>query len=100
MNLSYSKLGRGGNAASITQAIALGKKFPLMVYLTNLSKKQLVLAQAVPSVVLHAGERHPHICQTCDHLHDVIFGMIAIGDRLSQDIIGSISTKLPKGASK
>jgi hypothetical protein len=100
MTQADTQLGRGQDAQQQTDAIASGKKYPLTVVLSSLSRAPLVLAQAVPTVVLAAGETQTHICQTRGHLYDVIFGMIAIGDRLGQDIIGSITTKLPKGASK
>lgn len=100
MSQATIELGKGQDAAVQTAVIAEGKKYPLVVAVTNSGRKTLVLAQAVPTLVIAAGETALHTCQTRAHLYDVIFGMIAVADRLAQDIIGSITTKLPKGASK
>lgn len=100
MSLVVIELGKGQDAAAQTVALAEGKKFPLPVAVTNAWRQPLVLAQAQPPLVIAAGETVIHTCQTRAHLYDVVFGMIAVGERLGQDIIGSITTKLPKGASK
>lgn len=98
--MGATELGKGQDAQQKTDAIAGGSAFPLTVAITNSSRRMLVLAQAVPTVVLAPGETKPHLCRTRGHLYDVVFGMIAIGERLGQDIIGSVTTKLPKGTPK
>lgn len=100
MTLATLKLGKGQDAHAQTASLAGSKSFPLTVAITNQGRAPLVLAQAVPTLVVPAGATEPHKCQTYGQLYDVVFGMIAVADRLGQDIIGSVSTKLPKGASK
>lgn len=93
-------LGKGQDAGEKTAALASGKRFPLTVLVTNQGRKPLVIAQAAPSLVIAPGDAVAHVCQTRSHLYDLVFGMIAVGDRLAQDTIGSVTTKLPKEASK
>ena len=100
MSLPGISLGKSQDAGAQTDAIAEGSKFPLVVVLSNGLKKPLVLAQAVPPIFLAQGESINHTCHTRGHLYDIIFGMIAIGDIAGQDTIGSITKKLPRGASK
>jgi len=100
MSQATIELGKGQDAAAQATALAEGKKFPLAVAVTNAGRKPLVLAQAVPTLVVAPGATALHTCQTPAHLYDVVFGMIAVGDRLAQDMMGSITTKLPRGASK
>lgn len=100
MSKAATKLGRGLDAQAVTSAVAGTRSFPLTVQITNLSRQSVVLAQATPTLVIAAGDSAIHKCQTRAHLHDVIFGMIAVGDRLGHDIIGSITTRLPREASK
>lgn len=100
MSQATIELGKGQDAAAQTVALSEGKKFPLTIAVTNAWRQPLVLAQAVPPLVIAAGDTVIYTCPTRAHLYDVVFGMIAVGERLGQAMIGSITTKLPKGASK
>lgn len=91
-------LGKGMDAQEKAAAIATGD-FPVVVTVENLHKRTLVLAQATPSLVIGPKESVTYTCHTPGHLYDVVFGMIAVGDHLEQEIIGSINlAKKPKEA--
>ncbi|MNP36038.1 hypothetical protein D3C76_1293970 [compost metagenome] len=64
-------------------------------------KRPLVLAQARPAVMLKPAESVKHVCHTRAQVYDLVFGMVAIGDQLGQEKIGSVTVMKPiKGASK
>lgn len=100
MSASAIKLEKGGDAALLTDAACEGKKFPLEVVITSTSRTPVVVAEAIPSLVLHQGKPITHTCHTRAHLYDIIFGMLAVAQTTGQATIGSIDTKLPRGTKK
>jgi hypothetical protein len=94
-------LGKGCDPAEQTDLIIGVAKLPLTVKLTNVMARPLVLAQASPAVMLQSGESIEHLCHTRGHVYDLVFGMVAVGDQLEQEKIGSVIVIKPtKGASK
>jgi hypothetical protein len=94
-------LGKGVDPAVQTDLIIGVAKYPLTLQLTNVMTRPLVLAQAAPAVFIPAGESVEHTCHTRNHVYDLVFGMVAIGDQLEQEKIGSVIVKKSiKGASK
>lgn len=94
-------LGKGIDPAAQTDRLIGVAVFPLTVKLCNSMHLPLVLAQASPAVMLQPGETIEHVCHTRAHVYDLVFGMVAIGDQLGQEKIGTVSVMKPiKGASK
>lgn len=94
-------LGKGSDPAAQTDLIVGVALFPLTVKVSNVMARPLVLAQASPAVVLQGGETVEHLCHTRAHVYDLVFGMVAVGDQLEQEKIGSVIVIKPtKGASK
>jgi hypothetical protein len=94
-------LGKGADAAAQTKLILGAAQFPLSVQLTNVSTRLLVLAQARPVVMLKPNESIAHTCHNRGQVYDLVFGMVAIGDQLGQEKIGTVTVMKPiKGASK
>src|SRR5690349_18212264 len=94
-------LGKGADASAQTDLILGAAQFPLSVHLSNVMKRPLVLAQAKPMVMLKPNESVAHTCHNRSQVYDLVFGMVAIGDQLGQEKIGTVTVKKPiKGASK
>lgn len=94
-------LGKGVDPAEQTDLIVGVAKYPLTVVLANAMPLPIVLAQASPAVFIPAGESVEHACYNRAQVYDLVFGMVAIGDQLEQEKIGSVIVKKSiKGASK
>lgn len=84
-------VGAGMLAADLVATLATDLTYPATLTISNALNQPLVLSQAQPIKVIAAGGTITHDCQTPDQLHDIVFGMIAVGDRLQQATIGDIT---------
>ncbi|SER35382.1 MULTISPECIES: hypothetical protein [Pseudomonas] len=94
------ELGKNMDALALARSLSEGCEFPLDVCITHELPHALVLAQAIPTLEIKPGASAVHTCQNFDQLHHVVFGIVAVGDVLGREKIGSVTTKLPKGAVK
>lgn len=84
-------IGRGLDAGALLAEFGEGLEYPAVLTISNDMPLPLVLAQADPVRLISAGESVQHTVNTPAQLHDVIFGMVAVGDRLERDTIGTIT---------
>lgn len=84
-------IGAGMNAGVLIEQFGEVLEYPAELIITNSHHKALVLSQAQPIRVIDAGESVQHTVNNPAQLHDVIFGMVAVGDRLERDTIGTIT---------
>lgn len=101
-DVSKGELGKGLDAAAITDQLLGGEpKFPVAIQVTNALPRTLVIAQAVPALVIESQMSAEHTCHSHGQLYDVVFGIVATADLLDQEKIGTVTVVKPvvQGAS-
>ncbi|APQ14657.1 hypothetical protein BJP27_24090 (plasmid) [Pseudomonas oryzihabitans] len=84
-------LGKGQDPQAQFEAFGSGRTYPLSVRVGNDLPRPLVLSQAQPIRVVEPQDSLTHEISTPAELYDVIFGMIAVADRLDAETIGTIT---------
>lgn len=101
-DVTKGELGKGLDAAAITdQLLGQSPVFPVTIQVTNALPRTLVIAQAVPALVIESEKSGEHACYSHGQLYDVVFGIVATADLLDQEKIGTVTVVTPvvQGAS-